>query len=106
MTHNADAVCAQQIDQHITAVQPVGDLIQRAGAGKDYVRHAAEPGQQEILGEVLQLPVKYRLPVYLYYSEGYSVRDIGELLSRRESTVQTQLARGREKLKEVLREEL
>lgn len=61
--------------------------------------------RRELLAAVLGLPVKYRLPLYLYYYEGYSVKEIGQLLNRRESTVQTQLARGREKLKTVLEEE-
>lgn len=59
---------------------------------------------QELLEAVLSLPGKYRLPLYLYYYEGYRVGEIGELLSRRPSTVQTQLARGRELLKKQLTE--
>lgn len=55
--------------------------------------------------QVMELPVKYRIPLYLYYYEGYSVKEIAELLRRRPSTVQTQLARGREKLKEFIMEE-
>ena len=67
---------------------------------------AAESGQQEVLRCVLELPVKYRLPLYLYYYEGYSVKEISRLLSRRESTVQTHLARGRERLRAVLEVEV
>lgn len=59
---------------------------------------------QELLEAVLSLPGKYRLPLYLYYYEGYQVGEIGELLNRRPSTVQTQLARGRELLKKQLTE--
>ena len=53
----------------------------------------------------MNLPVKYRLPMYLYYYEGYAVREIAEITGSRPSTVQTRLARGREKLKNVLGEE-
>ena len=59
---------------------------------------------QELLEAVLSLPRKYRLPLYLYYYEGYQVGEIGALLERRPSTVQTQLARGRELLKKQLTE--
>ena len=45
------------------------------------------------------------VPLYLYYYEGYSVEEVGELLGRRSSTVQTQLARGREQLRRKLTEE-
>ena len=61
---------------------------------------------KEIFQAVMDLPVKYRLPIYLYYYEGYAVREIAEITGSRVSTVQTRLARGREKLKEVLGEEL
>ena len=54
---------------------------------------------------MLSLPRLYRLPLYLYYYEGYSVEEVGELLGRRSSTVQTQLARGREQLRRKLTEE-
>lgn len=54
---------------------------------------------------VMALPEKYRLPLYLFYYEGYSAPEIGELLGLKPSTVQTRLARAREKLKTLLTEE-
>lgn len=60
---------------------------------------------RELFQAVMNLPVKYRLPMYLYYYEGYAVREIAEITESRPSTVQTRLARGREKLKNVLGEE-
>ena len=48
---------------------------------------------------------KYRLPLYLYYYEGYTAAEVGELLGLGPSTVRTRLARAREKLKAQLREE-
>ena len=41
---------------------------------------------------------KYRLILLLYYSEGYRIHEIAELLRLPKSTVQTRLQRGREKL--------
>lgn len=64
-----------------------------------------EPSRQELYDEVMALPAKYRLPLYLYYYEGYSVAEVGELLRLNPSTVQTRLARGRAKLKTILTEE-
>ena len=61
--------------------------------------------KQELFDAVMELPGKYRLPLYLYYYEGYAVNEVGELLGLRPSTVQTRLARGREKLKKMLTEE-
>ena len=61
--------------------------------------------KQELYDAVMELPGKYRVPLYLYYYEGYAVNEVGELLGLRPSTVQTRLARGREKLKKMLTEE-
>lgn len=51
---------------------------------------------------ILDLPEKYRVPIHLYYYEEYSVREIAYLLHKSESTIQTQLQRGREKIKHTL----
>jgi len=61
--------------------------------------------RRELFEAVMELPGKYRVPLYLYYYEGYAVNEVGELLGLRPSTVQTRLARGREKLKKMLTEE-
>lgn len=65
----------------------------------------SDPPRQSLFREVMELPGKYRVPLYLYYYEGYGVREIGELLGMKTSTVQTRLARAREKLKIQLTEE-
>lgn len=74
------------------------------------LEEAAEPvfedqPKRELYEAVMALAAKYRLPLYLYYYEGYSVNEVGELLGLKPSTVQTRLARGREKLKTILTEE-
>lgn len=57
-------------------------------------------------GELLRgLPEKYREVLYLYYYEGYSTAEVAELLSRNESTVRTQLQKGRERLRCLLEKE-
>lgn len=61
--------------------------------------------QQELYRAVMDLPGKYRLPLYLYYYEGYAVNEVGEIMGLKPSTVQTRLSRGREKLKIMLTEE-
>ncbi len=59
----------------------------------------------EIWQALQSLPEKYRVVLYLYYYEGYPVKELSILLDRRESTLQTQLATGRKLLKESLKEE-
>lgn len=56
----------------------------------------------DVLAAVMALEPKYRLCVYLYYYEGYSVRETAQALNAKESTVQTRLQRAREKLKQTL----
>lgn len=58
--------------------------------------------ESELLGAVLSLKIKYRLPVHLYYYEGYSIKEISAILSIPEATVGTRLSRGRKILKEIL----
>ncbi len=64
----------------------------------------AEPGDafDTLKNAILDLPEKYRVPIHLYYYEEYSVREISHLLHKSESTIQTQLQRGREKIKQAL----
>lgn len=61
--------------------------------------------KRELWEAVAALPEKYRVPLYLYYYEGYGANEVGELLALKPSTVQTRLARGRERLKKLLTED-
>ena len=73
---------------------------------EDYVNSLEMPSQEhsDLLEAVMSLPKKYRVAIYLFYYEGYSTREIAELLAMPEATVRTHLARGREKLKTILTE--
>ncbi len=55
-----------------------------------------------VFSALAALPGKYRETLYLYYIEGYSVRELSVLLKRKESTLQTWLAAGRKRMKEQL----
>ena len=57
--------------------------------------------EEGVLADVLLLPRKYRVVIYLYYYEEYSIREIAGMLGKKESTIQTQLARARKKLKQT-----
>lgn len=56
----------------------------------------------EIWEALQSLAKKYRMVLYLYYYEGYSVRELSVILRCRESTLQTQLATGRKQMKSLL----
>lgn len=51
------------------------------------------------------LDEKYRVVLMMYYSDGYRIKEISEILDIPISTVQTRLARGREQLKRYYEDE-
>ena len=63
---------------------------------------APELPRSEVLDAVMSLPEKYREAIYLFYYEGYSTREIGQLTGRSEAAVSAHLSRGRKKLRELL----
>lgn len=63
---------------------------------------ARAPEIDETLAALRELPEKYRMAIYLFYYEGLPVERISRLLDRRESTVRSDLRRGREALKKLL----
>lgn len=52
-----------------------------------------------ILQEVLALPEKYKIVIYLHYVEGYKCAEIADIIKRKESAVKMRLKKGRELLK-------
>ena len=56
----------------------------------------------EVLDAVQALPTQDRYAVYLYYYEGYGVKEIGKLLKEPEGTISSRLSRARKKLKALL----
>lgn len=53
---------------------------------------------------VEQLPVNQREAIHLFYQEGYKTAEIAEITGRPEATVRSDLKRGRDKLKSILKE--
>ena len=47
--------------------------------------------EKELFEDVMKLPKKYSVVLHLYYYEGYSVKEIAQILEVSESYVQTQL---------------
>ncbi len=59
----------------------------------------------EVRELISSIPQKYSEVIYLYYYEGYQIKEIGKILGKNPSTVNSLLQRGREKLKLELTEE-
>lgn len=62
------------------------------------------PEQSDVYFAVAKLPQKYKAVIHLFYYEDLSVKQIAEYLKVKESTVKSQLHRGREMLKSMLKE--
>ena len=54
---------------------------------------------------VKALPETYREAIHLFYYEGYQTAEIAKILDRKEATIRSDLRRGRQKLKEILKED-
>lgn len=66
---------------------------------------AAPQAGSELLAAVRALPEPYSAVIHLYYYEGYSIKEIAKLLGVPAPTVGTRLARGRERLRRLLKED-
>lgn len=85
-------------------VQP--DEAQGALQGEDPQEAAVRQEERaRLLDAVLALPAKYRDVIHLFYYEDFSVKEIARITNRRESTVTSQLTRGRELLRKALKGE-
>lgn len=61
--------------------------------------------ESDVLHAVLDLPLKYRNVIYLFYYSDLPLKQIGEILSLNTATVKTQLFRAKQILKEKLKGE-
>ena len=81
-------------------------LIRRRRLNDQLRAEAPPPGPPEggmaLLEAVHRLPDKLRLPVLLYYFEGYSQREIAGIVGATAEQVKTRVRQGRDKLRGML----
>ena len=58
--------------------------------------------ENDVYSTVCELPQNYRTVIYLFYYEGYKVKEISNILNKNEGTIKTWLFRAREILREKL----
>ncbi len=61
-----------------------------------------EQEERQILEELYQLPKDTRNILYLYYYEGYTIKEIAKILGKKQNTVNSRLTRGRNQLKKIM----
>ena len=64
-----------------------------------------EKSHLDLFRAVMNLDKKYRVPLLLFYYEGYSTAEIASILGIPEKTVSTRLFRAKARLKDDLKEE-
>ncbi len=72
------------------------------GLAEEKEGRVCEESGRDLISELQKLPEKYSLVLYLYYYEGYSIKEISGLLGKKENSVKTLLDRGRNLLKKEL----
>lgn len=60
--------------------------------------------KNHLLAELHRLPQKYSIVLYLFYYEGYAIKEIAKLLNKNENSIKTLLNRGRNLLRKRLKE--
>ena len=86
------------------------DIRRRAGKAVPLETAESAPAREEapedeVLAAVRALPAAYSAVLHLHYYEGYSIKEIAALLKLPAATVGTRLARGRERLRRMLKED-
>lgn len=73
----------------------------------DYAEALAfeEPSYRDLFEAILRLDKAKRLAIVLYYIEGYSIKEIAEILDVPAATIGTRLSRARKELAQYLKEE-
>ena len=85
------------------------DLQRRLIRGRRLLERAREQAappppdsRAELLGAIHALPDKLRLPVLLYYFDGYSQKEIARIVGANPEQVKTRVRQGRDKLRRML----
>ncbi len=85
-------------------VYPFGEQEEAVQEGSLEADVLAQERRAAVVQAVFLLPAKYREVIHLFYFEELSVKEICRILDRKESTVTSQLTRGRDMLRKNLEE--
>ena len=98
-THCPD-VCPTTMAELSTVMNELGPLSDQVQV--IFVSLDPERDTKQILAQIQKLPTGYRTVINLFIIEGYSHKEIAELLGVSESTSKTQLHKGRHMLQKML----
>lgn len=64
-----------------------------------------EDESKELIKQIMELPVKYREVIILYYFNDFSTKEISQITKIHDATIRTRLRRARERLKQNIERE-
>ncbi|HEY4552969.1 MAG TPA: sigma-70 family RNA polymerase sigma factor [Bacillaceae bacterium] len=85
----------------VTYKESILELLKSSKQGPDH-ETMAKMSREEIAHKVLELPIKYREVILLFYYKSLSIQEVSAVLGISENTVKIRLHRGREKLRKPL----
>lgn len=71
---------------------------------EDFTGNNEGESNSEIWSAIYELPEKYRVTIIMHYIEGYSIKEISQILKKKPSTIGTWLERGKKRLKQIMEE--
>lgn len=66
---------------------------------EDFELFGIQKEESTLFYDLQKIPKKYRMTIYLYYFEGYNIKELASILKTSTSNIKQRLKRGREKLK-------
>lgn len=66
---------------------------------------AIAEGYTDVYEAMMDLPEQYRIVLYLYYYEGYSLKEIAAMLKTNASTLRSRFAKAKELMKGYLQDD-
>lgn len=93
-----------------TAVNYYKDVMKSGRRRNEICLDAGKPPEagvvpdeySEVYEAMMELPEKYRVILYLYYYEGYSLKEIAGMMKTNASTLRSRFAKAKELMKEYL----
>lgn len=68
----------------------------------DLAENNENESSSELWSAIYELPEKYRVTIVMHYIENYSIKEISQILKRKQSTIGTWLERGKKRLKQIM----
>jgi RNA polymerase sigma-70 factor (ECF subfamily) len=107
LARNAAIDAGREITRRRNVVHPLAvDLAERAGSPGPDGEASRRELHDEVLAAIQALPAIYREPFVLRHVNGWTYREIGDVMGLPIDSVETRLVRGRRLLRESLRDRI